>query len=183
MPLMSARTWSWSGLRTYFVPLYVTVTGLSSGLTSFACSFDLAWSEVIPPTFTPPIRMPSAILLEFARSIAYAATANAMKIPTTEARAICALRPNEQPPRSVGRGSPGAGSKQMSQARLRQIKDRWRAPPPLKPQRLAVGGHAAPLTRVLATHVRAPAQKLLDLALVGVLLLGAAHHLCQAHVL
>ena len=53
----------------------------------------------------------------------------------------------------------------------------------LKPQRLAVGGHAAPVTGVLATHVRAPAQELLDLALVGVLLLGAAHHLRQAHVL
>src|SRR5215211_5029629 len=52
----------------------------------------------MPPTFTPPIRIPSEIFPELARSIAYAATANAHKIPTTEARAICALRPTELTP-------------------------------------------------------------------------------------
>src|SRR5215208_1346899 len=50
-------------------------------------------------------------------------------------------------------------------------------------ERLVVGGHTAALTRLLTAHVRAPAQELLDLALVGVLLVGAPHHRRQPQML
>src|SRR6266702_399633 len=52
-----------------------------------------------------------------------------------------------------------------------------------KPQGLAVGRDAAALSGVLAPHVGAPAEELLHLALVGVLVLGAPHHRGQPQVL
>src|SRR5204863_1576774 len=50
-------------------------------------------------------------------------------------------------------------------------------------ERLAVSGRSLALAGALAADVRAPAQELLDLALVRVGLLGAAHHRSEAQLL
>src|SRR5215208_7755771 len=68
-----------------------------------------------------------------------------------------------------------------SQARLRLARVRSRTVSDT--ERIVVGGHTAALTRLLTAHVRAPAQELLDLALVGVLLVGAPHHRRQPQML
>src|SRR6478609_7070152 len=121
----------------------------------------------MPPTLTP-----SAILSEFARSTAYAATAKTKNRPTAAARAICALRPtNQKEFRHPPGGFPGVCRRASAVA-----------PAPgdvlgrSDPQGLAIRGYAPALAGVLAANVRAPAKELLHLALVGVGVLRPPHH-------